>query len=53
MSDETNKATEDRDDHAPAPLDPEEARRGEPKTDPAAPVPQDEPIKDQGDKLVH
>jgi hypothetical protein len=33
------------------PLDPEQAIRGLAAVDPDAPVPQDEPLKDQGDAL--
>ena len=52
MSEETKGRPGERSEHAPPPLDPEEARRGKPEADPDALVAQDEPVKDQGDELA-
>ncbi len=45
-------AKQDMDERISIPLDPEEALRGLLEVDPDAPVPQDEPLKNQGDALA-
>ena len=49
--DEPKPTREEREEPLKLDLDPEEALRGLLKGDPDAPVPQDEPLRDQGDKL--
>ena len=51
MPDEQKPKPRDMDERVSIQLDPEEALRGLLRVDPDAPVPHDEPLKDQGDKL--
>jgi hypothetical protein len=51
MPDERDKPKLDPDQPVKIGLDPEDALKGPLEVDPDEPVPQDEPLKDQGDKL--
>jgi hypothetical protein len=53
MPEDKQPTKDERDEPVKIDLDPEVALRSLLKVDPEAPVPQDEPLNDQGDKLSH